>query len=108
MRAGGHEVHQISLDRADEQEVAADMALAMIAPIAFEGVVQPFRAKRRVVGDEEHYRFLEPLHVVAPAARQPLPILREPLFIRRLSRSEERRVGKECVSTCRTRWSPYD
>src|SRR3546814_8218566 len=25
----------------------------------------------------------------------------------RASRSEERRVGKECVSTCRSRWSPY-
>src|SRR3546814_19758653 len=25
----------------------------------------------------------------------------------RLRRSEERRVGKECVSTCRSRWSPY-
>src|SRR3546814_18130266 len=24
-----------------------------------------------------------------------------------LWRSEERRVGKECVSTCRSRWSPY-
>src|SRR3546814_3992462 len=23
------------------------------------------------------------------------------------TRSEERRVGKECVSTCRYRWSPY-
>src|SRR3546814_20335235 len=28
-------------------------------------------------------------------------LLDEPL------RSEERRVGKECVSTCRSRWSPY-
>src|SRR3546814_15312309 len=29
--------------------------------------------------------------------------------IRRIDteRSEERRVGKECVSTCRSRWSPY-
>src|SRR3546814_4182102 len=26
-------------------------------------------------------------------------------YLRR--RSEERRVGKECVSTCRSRWSPY-
>src|SRR3546814_16948600 len=26
---------------------------------------------------------------------------------RTASRSEERRVGKECVSTCRSRWSPY-
>src|SRR3546814_1504989 len=24
-----------------------------------------------------------------------------------LARSEERRVGKACVSTCRSRWSPY-
>src|SRR3546814_17375349 len=24
-----------------------------------------------------------------------------------LARSEERRVGKECVRTCRSRWSPY-
>src|SRR3546814_3600065 len=33
-----------------------------------------------------------------------------PLFGRanvRSYRSEERRVGKECVSTCRSRWSPY-
>src|SRR3546814_8048970 len=25
----------------------------------------------------------------------------------KIVRSEERRVGKECVSTCRSRWSPY-
>src|SRR3546814_11772660 len=30
---------------------------------------------------------------------------RMPLY---LLRSEERRVGKECVSTCRYRWSPDD
>src|SRR3546814_2319407 len=29
------------------------------------------------------------------------------LCCRRDYRSEERRVGKECVSTCRSRWSPY-
>src|SRR3546814_16859456 len=28
-------------------------------------------------------------------------------WARLLWRSEERRVGKECVSTCRSRWSPY-
>src|SRR3546814_11339175 len=27
--------------------------------------------------------------------------------VRDAARSEERRVGKECVSTCRSRWSPY-
>src|SRR3546814_10429072 len=29
------------------------------------------------------------------------------LLILHSGRSEERRVGKECVSTCRSRWSPY-
>src|SRR3546814_5259580 len=36
--------------------------------------------------------------------------LRQRLLARALGdrlRSEERRVGKECVSTCRSRWSPY-
>src|SRR3546814_20926662 len=32
---------------------------------------------------------------------QPLPVTQT------VHRSEERRVGKECVSTCRARWSPY-
>src|SRR3546814_15850184 len=30
-----------------------------------------------------------------------------PLIQGKFARSEERRVGKECVSTCRSRWSPY-
>ena len=30
-----------------------------------------------------------------------------PALTAALARSEERRVGKECVSTCRSRWSPY-
>src|SRR3546814_12098484 len=29
------------------------------------------------------------------------------LAVEHLKRSEERRVGKECVSTCRSRWSQY-
>src|SRR3546814_18687909 len=32
------------------------------------------------------------------------PLVEVPVL---LARSEERRVGKECVSTCRSRWSPY-
>src|SRR3546814_7137983 len=48
--------------------------------------------------------------------RRPSPLLRllfsRPvgvklrLALRDVARSEERRVGKECVSTCRSRWSP--
>src|SRR3546814_8992767 len=50
-------------------------------------------------------RGLEPLH---DGSTRPSVVLRsradDILFGRR---SEERRVGKECVSTCRSRWSPY-
>src|SRR3546814_13868391 len=42
-------------------------------------------------------------HSLCPAIR----VLLSDLFVVDLSRSEERRVGKECVSTCRSRWSPY-
>src|SRR3546814_11048885 len=31
-----------------------------------------------------------------------------PLIASFIIRSEERRVGKECVRTCRSRWSPYN
>src|SRR3546814_16421292 len=49
------------------------------------------------------------------AMRESLPMAREHAVLgtvqpcRQLieARSEERRVGKECVSTCRSRWSPY-
>src|SRR3546814_19710539 len=42
-------------------------------------------------------------------ARHEVAALVEHLVVGQLAlgRSEERRVGKECVSTCRSRWSPY-
>src|SRR3546814_7335491 len=47
------------------------------------------------------------------AARDPRSDLASAMWIvtlgqdRLRARSEERRVGKACVSTCRSRWSPY-
>src|SRR3546814_19608579 len=35
-----------------------------------------------------------------------LPVQERQAVWQLVSRSEERRVGKECVSTCRSRWSP--
>src|SRR3546814_18877449 len=48
-----------------------------------------------------HQRFRAREQVVDEAG----PHIQERFTISR--RSEERRVGKECVSTCRSRWSPY-
>src|SRR3546814_15072534 len=58
------------------------------------------------------------LHVVGDAHHLAALIRRQQHLAHRLDdgparqglkrqRSEERRVGKECVSTCRSRWSPY-
>src|SRR3546814_9926273 len=43
------------------------------------------------------------------AMRRAAETMVEALFVvdREAGRSEERRVGKECVSPCRSRWSPY-
>src|SRR3546814_12380920 len=43
------------------------------------------------------------LGYIRVAARQDQAVV----GVLRIGRSEERRVGKECVSTCRSRWSPY-
>src|SRR3546814_14077790 len=42
-----------------------------------------------------------PSHIIAPAVH----LTKEK--VEADFRSEERRVGKECVRTCRSRWSPY-
>src|SRR3546814_6039349 len=44
-------------------------------------------------------------HVVSMFSRPVLGICGREVTI--ALRSDERRVGKECVSTCRSRWSPY-
>src|SRR3546814_3107205 len=44
---------------------------------------------------------------VVDAIQPSLYMARLPNTSKYWDRSEERRVGKECVSTCRSRWSPY-
>src|SRR3546814_20271033 len=58
------------------------------SPAVFDHLVGWLQDRRIVVG-----------HVVDAAGNPPDPKLGR--------RSEERRVGKEWVSTCRSRWSPY-
>src|SRR3546814_4816481 len=50
---------------------------------------------------------LDPGMILRRLAVLLLKVRNENLRGRRVERSEERRVGKECVSTCRSRWSPY-
>ena len=56
---------------------AADVALAVIGPVTFERMVQPLGPQRRIVGDEQQHRLLQPLAVVTPRAEEALPVLEE-------------------------------
>src|SRR3546814_11077659 len=47
------------------------------------------------------------IEAAAPEQRRAFEIGAAECFSPFVFRSEERRVGKECVSTCRSRWSPY-
>src|SRR3546814_15846265 len=117
------------LDRADavERRVEADALVDLVLLFAFGGLN---RQRHDLVGEIAAGRGgggavvafeREPVEIVAREAvfcRDALGAceLREVdagiarLLPRRFGgaeRSEERRVGKECVSTCRSRWSPY-
>src|SRR3546814_12378533 len=48
----------------------------------------------------------ESLGLTADEKRQAIALFAEHYDCKDADRSEERRVGKECVSTCRSRWSP--
>src|SRR3546814_15120649 len=50
-----------------------------------------------------YHHFANKTEVLRAAAKELVRDVPAP----RVTRSEERRVGKECVSTCRSRWSPY-
>src|SRR3546814_15076853 len=60
------------------------------------------------IGGEENERG-ERRTAIAPQhpAREPGAVRGDARVGPLRTRSEERRVGKECVSTCRSRWSPY-
>src|SRR3546814_8351372 len=63
----------------------------------------PYRPQVRITHQSRIYPFLDVADASAPlqGVAGNLP------GVAGRTRSEERRVGKECVSTCRSRWSPY-
>ena len=69
--AGAHEDNRAGaaavIDPICQQEIAADVALAMTFPIASHGMIAPFRTEGAIVRDQQHDR-LEAVHVVAPGS----------------------------------------
>src|SRR3546814_12735292 len=90
--------------------------LFVCANLARHARVDPGSALRRANAKfERRFRAMEALALADGVALAELPLEAQDGYWDRAKRqergggrrSEERRVGKECVSTCRTRWSPY-
>src|SRR3546814_14062968 len=67
---------------------------------------------KRIFGASKFGQVGEPLMIAPPRFEDPEALALGVAIGERLvallgERSEERRVGKECVSTCRCRWTPY-
>src|SRR3546814_12233649 len=87
---------------------------AQICETGMAGVGINVIAKRAGVSKELIYRYFDgmPGLMLAWMKEQDFwtgrsDLLKDGEPSQRTPRSEERRVGKECVSTCRSRWSPY-
>src|SRR3546814_14470549 len=109
------------------QRVVVPSAALEAASILREEILRDIKDDEWLLGSEDEV--MRSLEVSRPTLRQALRLLEQEqlvsvrrgvgggLFARRPTeegvthtasvRSEERRVGKECVGTCRSRWSPY-
>src|SRR3546814_10921838 len=93
----------------DARELAPDKVVGAARKTIVHFSQQPIFAllvPARLHADEQPFA-LHPLAVEDEMEMALFDIFRALAFDRRPgARSEERRVGKECVSTCRSRWSP--
>src|SRR3546814_12405584 len=86
---------------------SSDVCSSDLSRSAARGGRRSSRGRLVRIGDDQHQRLaarLADADLRAPVEPRRGPGLQRPFLA---VRSEERRVGKECVSPCRSRWSPY-
>src|SRR3546814_14679762 len=89
--------------RGRRQGISGAMLLHELVPIGLGARADGFRLEEAPFLQGE----LEPGEPVEKVEGQIAKVLIDFVSAHRSRRSEERRVGKACVSTCRSRWSPY-
>src|SRR3546814_8683438 len=91
------------------RQVASDWGKEVDPTLSIEQLDTP-AAKPQLSAAEMSARLAELPNMIANASSffvDHVEGLRRDGFIKKFRRSEERRVGKGCVSTVRSRWSPY-
>src|SRR3546814_13386006 len=86
---------------------ASMLGLPVQSTDATSGLVAYLRDKRVLLILDTCEHLIEAVAALASRAFAEAPNIHILATSRESLRSEERRVGKECVSTCRSRWSPY-
>ena len=97
-------VMTLDKDTAENRRVLYERARNALV-VQLRGTVPPLdesEITRERLALEEAIRRVE-VESARRARDMPRP---DPMVAKRM-RSEERRVGKECTATCRSRWSPY-
>ena len=65
VRPAAHENDQAAfarvVERVDQEEVAADVALTMAYPVTRQRMIEPFRRQRPVVGDQQRHGLFQPV-----------------------------------------------
>src|SRR3546814_4246961 len=85
-----------------KQKTAYEMRISDWSSDVCSSDLQP--VDPRVVKNEGLFHAVD---IVLPENTIVHPPINKPAALGSFHRSEERRVGKECVSTCRSRWTPY-
>src|SRR3546814_15455240 len=80
------------------------MASAAVGLDAFRLRVDDVEFSRALLAQDRESTEIGPVFPVIFSRQSDVAVFTD---ARSESRSEERRVGKECVSMCRSRWSPY-
>src|SRR3546814_16173183 len=86
---------------------APDRVLHAMAAHHGDAQVLVHRQLGKEIRDLERARQPQAVDVLRARALDVLAVEADAPLVRCQQRSEERRVGKECVSTCRSRWSTY-
>src|SRR3546814_16736097 len=84
---------------------SSDLVSRLSAPLVNE-VIIGLPDKDRFNGSAPRYDGKFAKYVTNPSLPELIQVLYPGVTAPNLFRSEERRVGKACVSTCRSRWSP--
>src|SRR3546814_15151727 len=98
-------IGKAAAEQPGEGDAKGELVGLLIAPVPLVNLGSHIARRTWNIGSGRVFDARQPRHAEID---QPQPAVLGDDEVFRLYRSEERRVGKECVSTCRSRGAPYN